>query len=62
MARAASSSRTLADYLAAGHALPRATWGTVDPRPRVVPPEKGRGAYRRQPRRRQDSARRNSAD
>jgi len=40
------SKRTLAQALEDGtYVLPRQTWGPIDPRPRIVAPKKGKGAY-----------------
>lgn len=42
------SKRNVAQALAEGtYVLPRQTWGTIDPRPRIVAPKKGKGAYQR---------------
>jgi len=42
------SKRTLAQAIEDGtYVLPRQTWGTIDPRPRIVAPKKGKGAYQR---------------
>ena len=44
----ATQSRTVAQALAEGtYVLPRQTWGSVDPRPRIVAPKKGKGSYQR---------------
>lgn len=52
---ASASPRTLADRLTDDHTLPRATWGSIGPPPRIVPSKKGRGSYRRRPCRRGDA-------
>jgi hypothetical protein len=42
------SKRTLAHALEDGtYVLPRQSWGSVDPRPRIVAPKKGKGSYTR---------------
>ncbi len=45
----------LSERIEQGQSLPRGQWGPVDPRTRVVPAKRGKGAlYQRQPRRKAD--------
>ena len=45
----------ISEQLAQGRSLPRASWGTLDPRTQIVPAQKGgRAPYHRKPRRQAD--------